>query len=418
LKIARVEAWTVAIPFRNPILSAYGVSYPARLRSILQLITDDGLTGIGETGPSALTRIGHHDMSAHLLDQMRSFVEGRDPFHFEDILRDLGYSADSVAIEMACLDIIGKATGRRVAELLGGCDPPSSLPISGYSFLRLPDREGKGAVTEQSWVESTVRQVEQYGFSTIKLKLGVCRPELEIDISRELRTRLPRTAIRVDPNGAWTVATAVRVMRRLEELDLEYVEDPVKDSPLGLAQDILSGRSVDVAGLRRLRMSSRVPLCADNCYRLDLLRELIRSDAVDVVLGDVFGCGGLRRTIRWFEAAQLFHLGTGMHSGTEIGIGQAAKLHVTAALGGLDHPMDAIYPEYVDDVLAGGPLRIGNGRMDLPRGPGLGVELDPEKLEKWSLTPERHRELDAWWDELKQEAGATRRASSLLVRSF
>jgi glucarate dehydratase len=419
VRIVDVEAFSVAIPFRNGIESAYGVSYPARIRVIVRLTTDEGITGLGETGPSAVHHVHRDDLAPRFLRDIRPQILGRDPFHGQDLLRELGYQPDAVAVEMACLDIVGKATGRRVCELLGAVAPPASVPVAAYSFFRLPDSTGAGAVTPENLVEATVAQATKGGFTSVKLKLGVHQPDVEVRLTSELREAMPDAQIRIDPNGAWSTGSALNAMRRLEGLDLEYVEDPIKDSPLGFAQQIITGRSIDVAGMRRLRAATRVPLCADNCYRLDLLRQVIREEAADVVLADVFGCGGLRGTVRWYQAADLFHLGLGMHSGTETGIGQIAKVHAVAAMGGrVQHPMDAIYPEYVDDVLAGGPLRIEHGAMAVPAEPGLGVALDEQRLARWELTAARHAELDELWAHLKSVKGIGAAQSSMLVRGF
>ncbi|QBI53014.1 mandelate racemase/muconate lactonizing enzyme family protein [Streptomonospora litoralis] len=419
MRIVNVEAFSVAIPFRNPIESAYGVSYPARIRVIVRLTTDEGITGIGETGPSAVHHVHRDDLAPRFLRDYEHLILGADPFHSADLMRAAGYTPDAVAIETACLDIVGKATGRRVCEILGANEPPASVPVALYSFFRLPDRDGAGAVTPQNLVETTAAAAEEAGTDTVKLKLGVHEPRVEVDLTRRLREAMPTAAIRIDPNGAWSTATALNAMRRLEELDLEYVEDPIKDSPLGFAQQIITGRSIDVPGMRRLRMSTRTPLCADNSYRLDLLRQVIAGEAADVVLADVFGCGGLRGTVRWYQAADLFHLGLGMHSGTETGIGQVAKIHVVAAMEGrVGHPMDAIYPEYTGDVLAGEPPRIRGGAMEVPKGPGLGIELDSDRLERYELTAQRHAELDDYWAEAKAAKGIGSAQASMLVRGF
>ena len=411
----------MAIPFRNAIASAYGISYPARLRTVVRLTTDEGLCGVGETGPSAVHRVHRDDQAPRFLRDVAPRVVGADPSHHADLLQRLGWTGDAIAVETACLDLLGRAAGRPLYEVLGGTAGPvdGRLPIAGYSFFRLPDAEGQGAVTPDNLVAATVQARDTHGFQTMKLKLGVHPPAVEIELLEALRAALPETELRIDPNGAWSLPTALRAMHRLRGLDLEYVEDPIKDAALGQPQEILGGRSIDLDGYRRLRQASSVPLCADNCYRLDLLRSVIRDGAADVVLADVFGCGGLGATLRWYEVASLFHLGLGMHSGTEIGVGQAAKLHVIAAMGGrVGHASDAIYPEYVDDVLDGGPLPIEDGTMRVPSGPGLGIDIDEERIARWELTAERHRELDELWEHLKDQAGVGEAASSMLVRGF
>jgi glucarate dehydratase len=137
------------------------------------------------------------------------------------------------------------------------------------------------------------------------------------------------------------------------------------------------------------------------------------------VLADVFGCGGIRGTLDWYRAADLFHLGLGMHSGTELGIGHAAKMQAIGAMGDrVLHAMDAIYPEYVGDVIEGDPFAISDGSSDFPNAPGLGVTLDEESLGTYELTAERHRDLNDWWEECKRRANVTAASSSMLTRSF
>lgn len=420
IEIVDCEAWSVAVPFRNPIESAYGVSYPARVRTVVRLTADDGSTGIGETGPSAVHRFHRDDLAPRFLREVAPAVLGADPRRSEDLLARLGWNGDAVAVEIACWDLVARSYGVPVAELLGGRSLPDTLPVAAYAFFRAPDEHGRGAVTPDGMVDAVRELVAEHGFSSIKIKTGVYDPATEIEVTRAVREAFPQAPLRIDPNGAWSVATALRAMRQLEELDLEFIEDPIKDSPLGVPQEILTGRTVDIDGFRRLRAATRTPLCADNCYRLDLLRQLIRHEAADVVLADVFGCGGLRATVRWLQTADLFHLGLGMHSGTELGIGQLAKLHAMAAVGDrLGHASDAIYPEYVDDVLAGGKLEIRDGHMAVPTAPGLGRELDEDRLARWELTAERHRDLDQRWDDLLAERGIGGGAqASMLVRGY
>lgn len=418
-RIVSCRAWTVAVPFTNPIESAYGVSYPARIRVVIELTTADGVTGIGEYGPDAVRTVRRDDLAPAFERDVAPQLLGADAAHTEEIRARLGWSLESVGVELACLDIIGKATGRKVSELLGARSAPASVPVAAYAFFRRPDTDGKGGVTPDTMVEHVRSLVDRHGFDALKLKLGVYDPATEIAVVTAVREAFPSQPLRIDPNGAWSVGTALRVMRRLEDLDLEFVEDPIKDAPLGVGQQIINGRTVDLDGMRRLRGAARTPLCADNCYRLDLLRSIIREQAADVVLADVFGCGGLRATMRWFQTADLFHLGMGMHSGTELGVGQLAKLHVIAAMGGrVRHASDAIYPEYADDVLEGGPLPITGGHFSLPDAPGLGGTLDPRRLERWELTAQRHAELDAWWTDLRHQKGIVGSESSMLVRGW
>lgn len=417
MKISRVESWLVAVPFSRPIRSAYGISYPARVRVVIRLTTDAGITGIGETGPSAVHPFNLDEWRTRFDRESAPVLLGLDPFHPTEIRRRLRWSGDAVAAEMACYDIMGKADGRKVCELLGGVPGSGEIAVAGYAFYHV-DLNGHSDQGPLEIVGAVEKMVHERGFQTVKLKLGVYDPAVEVELVRTIRRAHPDIELRVDANGAWSVPMALRVMKELSDVDLQYIEDPIKDSPLGLDLSILSGRTIDFEGFRRLRGAVPIPLCADNCYRLDLLREIINRRAADVVLADVFGCGGLSPSLRWLAVADTFHLGLGMHSGSELGIGQLAKAHVVAAMEGRLYAMDSIYEEYVGDVLAGGKIKIRDGLMSIPDSPGLGADLDEREFARFELTASRKDELDAYWAELRKMTKTEMADSSLLAHSF
>ena len=411
--ITDLEAFTVAVPFQAPLISAFGISYPARVRTFIRLHTDEGITGVGETGPSAVHPFDGESLRKRFTHQVLPTVRDESPFDHARLRQKLYYSSDAVAIELACWDIIGKAAGVPVYRLLGGHGAIERVPVAGYCFFRAPGPDGTGAVTADNYVQHCHEVQRKSGFSVLKLKLGAHTPRLEGELVREVRAAVPAdTELRIDPNGSWSVATALRAIKRLEDVDLQYIEEPIRVMATG-------DSAVDVHGLRRLRSASSTPVAADHCYRMDLLAQIVKGDAADLVLADVFGCGGIAETARYCRTAAGFNLGVALHSGTELGVGQAAKLHLAAALHQeVRYAGDAIYPEYVDDVLTGGKMEIVDGHMNVPQGPGLGVELDDERLERWRLTDERHRELDDFWRETKGLIGAGYPTADLLVNHY
>ncbi len=186
-------------------------------------------------------------------------------------------------------------------------------------------------------------------------------------VERVRATLGPRVGLRVDPNGSWSLSTALRALRRLEPLDLEYVEEPVRAQGTGDA-------TVSTDSLRRLRAATTTPIAADHCYRPDLLALVIRAEAADVALADLFGAGGLTEARHYARMAASFGLGVALHSGTELGVGQMAKAHLQASLPDeVRFAGDAIYPEYVDDVLVGGALAIERGRAEAAADAGAGA---------------------------------------------
>ena len=413
MRITDVTAFEVAIPFHAPILSSFGVSYPARIRTFIRVHTDVGLVGVGEAGPSATHPYALGSMPRRFETTVKQAVVGASPADHRWLARKLYHGPEATAIELACWDLLAQAAGVPLYRLLAGHGEVASVPVAGYAFFRLANQAGAGAVDLDGMVEHCRTLVEREGFSVVKIKLGVHPPDVEIDVVERMRAALgPRVGLRVDPNGSWSVPTALRALRRLEPLDLEYVEEPTRAHGTGDA-------TVAPDGLRRLRSATTVPIAADHCYRPDLLALVLRADAADVVLADLFGAGGLTEARHYARMAASFGVGVALHSGTELGVGQMTKAHLQASLPDeVRFAGDAIYPEYVDDVLAGGKLDLSGGALRLPTAPGLGVALDDDRLARWALTPERKRDLDAYWADLKAQIGVDVPSADLLMRHY
>lgn len=413
MRITDVESFTVAIPFKAPLVSAFGISYPARIRTFIRVHTDAGLVGLGETGPSAVHYVNRDAVLSRVEKTVKAAIVGEDPFEYEFIRRKLFFSAESIAVELACWDIMAQAAGVPLYKLLGGREHCERIPVSAYCFFRLPSQDGSGAVTLENHTEHCLALQREYGFTTLKLKLGANHPFDDVPAIRQLRQAVGEaTELRIDPNGSWSLPTALRMLKKMDSIDLQFIEEPVRAPGPG---DSTTATSL----LRRLREATATPIAADHCYRLDLLAQIIRDDAADVVLADVFGCGGIARTLQYCRTAAAFGLGIALHSGSELDIGQIAKVHIQAALPDeISYAGDAIYPEYVDGVLQDGKLKIEDGHMTVPQEPGFGVQLDEDKLAQWELTAERHRQLDAFWDECKAAIGVTVPGEDLLMRHY
>lgn len=413
MRITNIEAFEVAVPFRAPILSSFGVSYPARVRTFIRLHTDIGLVGLGEAGPSATHPFALGTMPRRFETTVKDAVVGESPADHRWLARKLFHSPEATAIEIACWDLLAQAAGVPLYRLLGGQGEVASVPVAAYAFFRLANRDGDLGVDLDGMVEHCRRFHQDLGFGVVKIKLGAHPPHDELEVIERVRASLgPRVVLRVDPNGSWSLSTALRALRRLEPLDLEYVEEPVRAQGTGDA-------TVATDSLRRLRAATTIPIAADHCYRPDLLALVIRAEAADVALADLFGAGGLTEARHYARMAASFGLGVALHSGTELGVGQMAKAHLHASLPDeVRFAGDAIYPEYVDDVLVGGALAIERGELKLPQAPGLGLALDEERLAKWALTTERKAELDAYWAELRAEIGVGYASADHLVRHY
>lgn len=420
MRITNLEAYSVALPFIAPIFSSFGVSYPARLRTFIRLHTDEGQIGVGEAGVSAVHNVRHGQQLETFEQVVKPQLLGENPFDYLHIMKKLRYSPESVAVELACWDLMGKAVGLPVYRLLGGFGLAERVPMAAYFFFRGADRSGQHEVTLDNCAEHARWLVDTYGFGTVKMKLGVYEPMLEVEAVKRVREALgPAIKLRIDPNGCWSLPTAKRVLKQLEDCDLEYVEEPIKYVPARRANSTQDGMpSLDTPGLAALRRSTSTPIAVDGAYRIDLVWQVARDQAADVILGDLQGCYGIRGLYDFYTVAQVLNLAVGMHSGTETGVMQAAKLHVAAARPELIYASDGIYHEYVDDVLVGGKLPYQDGAMLVPQQPGLGVELDDDRLAAYEWTETRHKEYDQFWAELKQKYQIAPAGHDLLVRRF
>jgi glucarate dehydratase len=208
-----------------------------------------------------------------------------------------------------------------------------------------------------------------HGFTTHKLKGGVFPPEYELACYRALGEALPDDRIRFDPNAVWTAEASVRFGAAIEDLNNDYLEDPV----FGLA------------AMRRVREKLRTPLATNTVVvNFEQLAANVLDRAVDVILLDTTFWGGIRPCVKAAGICETFGFGVAVHSSGELGIQLASMLHMGAVVPNLGFAADAHYHHLADDIIEGGPLRYENGAIRVPEAPGLGVKLDRGKLAKYA----------------------------------
>ena len=367
-----------------PLLNVVGVHQPWALRSIVEVHTDSGLLGLGETyaDESHLDRLhavaaalpGHDPYDLHGLHRLVTDVLGRETggagASFGGML-DVGSAVATVysPFEVACLDLQGREAGRPVSDLLGGA-VRDRVPFSGYLFYKWathpgaePDAWG-AALDPDGIVAQARRMVDRWGFGSLKLKGGVFPPDEECAAVEALRTAYPSLPLRLDPNGAWTPATSVQVAKRLRGV-VEYLEDPTPGIP----------------GMAEVAAQTDVPLATNMCViAFEHLKPAIAADAVQIVLSDHHLWGGLRRSALLGGITETFGLGLSMHSNSHLGISLAAMVHLAAATPNLTYACDTHYPWKTTDVIEPGALAFDGGSVEVPTGPGLGVTLDRDAL--------------------------------------
>jgi glucarate dehydratase len=366
MKIIDLKTRCVAIPLNAQLRHNTGVHPGYFLRTILELITDEGIIGLGEVG-------GGDQRGA--LQKLKPRIIGLDPFHLETIklkvLRSIYYMSNArlyAAIEMACLDIQGKILNRPLSDLLGG-SVRHEIPMIAYLFWRY-DRPGGGDDTRaEDLADYCVELHETLGVNAMKLKAGVEKPQEEAKVLRLCRQKLGDDfGLRIDPNGVWSVQTSVRIGKQLEDLNIEYFEDP----------------SWGLQGNAAVRSQIRIPI-ATNMYpaRFDDLAPAIRMSSVDIVLTDIHYWEGPKGVKDLAAICNTFNLGIAMHSGAEFGIELAAMLHTASTIPTMTFAGDAHYHYLVDDIIEGGLMKYENGCIKVPTGSGLGVTLDEDKMKHY-----------------------------------
>lgn len=391
--IAEVRVTPIAVT-DPPLLNAAGLHAPYALRTILEIVTGDGVSGISEIpGSAEITAaleavgerlIGLDPFRTGAIRRMIAEQFGREP---DDERGDAPWDQRKVvhlfsAVEVACLDIMGKVAGLPVAELLGG-RVRESVPFSAYLFFKFEGAGGKlGFGTDPSaggWEaarqmeavdsEGIVAQAEamcrEFGFRSIKLKGGAFEPRRETDAIFALRDAFgPDCPLRFDPNAVWKPETALEFGRRMEPV-LEYLEDPVRGQK----------------EMARLRKKLKTPLATNMCTTsFDEIPSSLKLGSEDIILSDHHYWGGLRSSVELSRICEVFGRDLSMHSNSHLGISLAAMVHLGAVLPRLPYALDTHYPWQSEEVIRGGRFEFEEGAVRVPDGPGLGVELDRKAL--------------------------------------
>jgi glucarate dehydratase len=395
MKITEMHVTPIALG-DPPLLNAAGLHAPYCLRTVVEIVADNGLTGLAEVPGSATINAR--------LEAARSIAVGRDPLNWHALRSALrahfGTEASVArgdkpwdqralvqvesAFDVACLDLAGKAFDVPVATLLGGI-VRDRVPYSAYLFYKYEgaggelgfgvDPKAKGwdagrqaaALDPTGIVAQAQAMVKEFGFESIKLKGGCFPPEQEVAAIKALHDVFgPNVPLRLDPNALWEIRTAINWGKQLEGM-LEYLEDPVR------GQD----------GMAAVKRAVKMPLATNMCTTsFDDLPGSVRLGSEDIILTDHHFWGGLRASMELAAHCRVFGRGVSMHSNNHAGISLAAMTHLGAAMPNLTYALDTHYPWQSEEIVVGGRIKFERGCVVLPKGPGLGVELDRKALAK------------------------------------
>lgn len=356
-RIVKVECQKVFVPYHKAAHWASG-KRSGTTRLIVQVRTADGTVGVGET--ICLWEFVEPVLARTIVP----LALGEDAFNIERIVRKIegaGYYHHKRAMvaalcgfEMALWDIVGKHASLPLYKIWGGA---YRTRVSMVAYLQSNDPE-EVATEAAAFVEQ--------GFGTVKVKIGMSA-ESDIEIVRAAREAIgSRIRLRADVNGAWTIGTAKTQLRKLEQFDLEYVEQPLPCE--------------DLRGHAYLRRLSHVPIALDeSAYTLQDVLAIVQHEAADVILLDPHQAGGLQGARKAAAVAEAASIPVTLHSGAELGISTAAYLHLAASIPNLSIAIDNQYYNQAGDVVTESH-HYQRGVMEVPQGVGLGVKLDGNKL--------------------------------------
>ena len=370
MKITGVRTVPVWCPRRRPYgdvtVTALG---PAAVSdyTIVFVDTDTGITGIGEVD-SVFKRRGAL-LRSDLELGLAPAVIGEDPTRIAHLVQKMDRVLDGVeeakaAIEMALWDILGKSLGVPVYTLLGG-KVRDRIPLSYSIPFGTPEQMAEFAVVRA-----------KAGHRTIKVKVGSAEGARDIAAVSMIRKAIgPDIKLRVDGNMGWPNAKhAIQMIRAMEQWNLELVEQPLP--------------AYDLAGMAEVRRNIGVPLMADESIRNPRsAMDVIRAGAADIANVYVTEAGGLLAASRIFAMCEAASIPCMIGSMPEFGIGTAAQIHLGVAMTNLGPDSDACGVLYHAEDLLKVPLKIEDGFSYPPEGPGLGVEIDMDVLERWRRPP-------------------------------
>jgi len=360
MKIARIQYWGVAVPptqtalYRlQPDLSLdEQLQANAGIKWIVEVVGNDGRVGLGES---------HRGIGREYVEESGRALLGAKPLELN--LRALPLPANPAydLFETALYDLVGKALNRRVCHLLGG---PFRQWVGVHYWMgkRTPEESALIALEGQA-----------KGFTGVKIKCGKDAPDQDTleRVQAIAHAVGPNFEMVLDANGGFYQRIDIHALERaLRAYNVTMLEDPC--------------HRLEVAAMARLRPEVEIPL-AYHALNLGQALEALKREACDFMN---VGTGGLAEAVRMADMAAAAGVSCWHGSAMELGIRDAAYLHVCAASPGFSLSSDILHHLWADDLLVE-PIEIVDGRARVPTGPGLGVELDQDAVARYSVAEGR-----------------------------
>jgi len=376
VRISDLKVTVVSVPFNEAETWIWG-RRAGITNALVEVATDEGVTGLGECP-------GHPNVAlvCEVLASVRDVVVGADPLRPELLvglllarrgLHHFRHAANTAlgGLETALWDIIGKVARAPLARLLGG---PVREAIPYYRYVPLGSSEQMARQAAEAVAD---------GVGTIYLKSGFDRRKDVEDVAAVRAAIGPEVKLRIDANEAWTPAEAIAIVNELEPYELEFVEQPVS--------------MYDLDGLVRVRRATQTPIAANQAAWLEFdVLEIVRKRGADVILTCPHQLHGLAAFRKVAGLCELAGLPIVKHSFGDLGVTTYAAAHVLATLPNATLANQTHGNLLDDDVIVGGVPPLVGGALTLPPGPGIGVELDPDRVGTYAELYERDGEFSVY----------------------
>jgi D-galactarolactone cycloisomerase len=378
MKIVDVITHQLLVHVDEPFTSARGWYYKTKGALVVEIVTDTGIVGWGDCyGPAAVNK-------AIIDTVLKPTLIGRDPFDVEVIWEDLynkvkdygmtGMNITAISgLDIALWDIIGKATGQPIHKLIGGCFRPKLQAYATGLYFKDMNRLNEEAVEE-------ARGYVEQGFQAIKMKIGLGSITKDIDRVAAVRDAIGKDIrLMVDANHSLNVPQAINMGRELEKLDVYWFEEPISPEDLDGYVEVTRRLDMAVAG-------------GENEFTKFGFRSILEKRAMDIIQPSVCAAGGITECKKIAALAQAHSVQCVPHCwGTAIGL--AATMHFLASLPYTPPCLVPVPPmlEYEQtfnpfrDELSSTPLTHVSGFVDVPTGPGLGIEINREVLARYKV---------------------------------
>ena len=383
MKITKIECIPISLKFAKPVVMSGGAEAASHV-VLVKIHTDEGITGISETGGTSPWYMGEsQDSIMHNINRVYGppILLGEDPFNIETIVARMDKAAKAnnqskAVIDYALHDIMGKALGVPVYKLLGGL---------ANEKIALAFVMSSGTAEE---VGAEGKALVKAGFKGLKLKVGARTPDEDIELVGALRAAVGnKIKVMIDANGGWLYHQALYVLQRVAKYDIFVAEQPVP--------------WWDIDSLARLRRKVDVPIFPDeSAVELNDLIKIIKLEAADGFFLKVPKAGGILKSQKWVSIAQAANLPVMCGCMINSGLGAAVEAHFLAAtawMGKIEQeaigPLnlynipDTVTTPLKNDLAVNVP-RYEKGFLYPPHGPGLGVELNEKAVKKFA-TPDK-----------------------------